>query len=77
MVTLKQPSASVNPDSQAFVKLGLNRIVIGVIVEHKPYIIEPGVHSFRLISVSHLPNCVTRCLIHRLPLKRSARRRKE
>ena len=36
MDTLKQPSASVNPDNQAFVRLGLNRVVIRVIVVHNP-----------------------------------------
>lgn len=36
ILTLKVPSASVKPDSQASLRLGLTNTVLGIIVGHKP-----------------------------------------
>lgn len=51
---LKVPSASVNPDSQASVRVGRNRLVISVIVGTRLKIVDLEFSSFPLIQLIHL-----------------------
>lgn len=76
---LKVPSASVNPDSQASVRVGRNRLVISVIVGTRLKIVDFEFSSFPLIQLIHLDSWLIRLFpggepgIARLPLKIRAR----
>ena len=50
ILILKVPSASVNPDSQASVRVGRNTVVIRVIVDTRLKIVDLGLSSFPLIQ---------------------------
>jgi len=47
-------TASVNPDSQASVRVGRNTVVIRVIVDTRLKIVDLGLSSFPLIQSTHL-----------------------
>lgn len=54
ILILKVPSASVNPDSQASVRVGRNTVVIRVIVDTRLKIVDLELPSFSLIQSIHL-----------------------
>ena len=54
ILILKVHSASVNPDSQASVRVGRNTVVIRVIVDTRLKIVDLGLSSFPLIQSIHL-----------------------
>lgn len=73
ILILKVPSASVNPDSQASVRVGRNTLVIRVIVETRLKIVDLELSSFSLIQSIHLDSWLIRLGIARFPLKIRAR----
>ena len=73
ILILKVPGASVNPDSQASVRVGRNTVVIRVIVDTRLKIVDLELSSFPLIQSIHLDSWLIRLGIARLPLKIRAR----
>jgi hypothetical protein len=65
ILTLKHPSASVNPDNQAS----------KTEIETKSVLCLIFLSSLLLINTNHLANCSTRCFKARLPLNKWARRK--
>jgi len=69
ILIVKVPSASVNPDSQASVRVGWNTVVIKVRVDTRLKIVDLGLSNFPLLQSIHLASWLIRFGIARLPLK--------
>ena len=54
ILILKEPSASVNPDSQALVRVGRNRVVTTVILDERLKIVDLGLSRLSLRQSIHL-----------------------